>query len=81
MTTQLGTIEDLPKEYIEKLNEAGVAPLWPMMRNVLPHNLPIPVTKTGFWDYHKIKELLLFIIILDSVIVYSKLHYWRIEMY
>ena len=59
MTTQLGTIEDLPKEYIEKLNEAGVAPLWPMMRNVLPHNLPIPVTKTGFWDYHKIKELLL----------------------
>ena len=59
MTTQLGTIEDLPKEYIEKLNEAGVAPLWPMMRNVLPHNLPNPVTKTGFWDYHKIKELLL----------------------
>ena len=41
MTTQLGTIEDLPKEYIEKLNEAGVAPLWPMMRNVLPHNLSL----------------------------------------
>ena len=59
MTTQLGTIEDLPKEYIEKLNEAGVAPLWPMMRNVLPHNIPNPETKTGFWDYHKIKELLL----------------------
>ena len=35
MTTKLGTIEDLPKEYIEKLNEAGVAPLWPMMSCLL----------------------------------------------
>ena len=45
MASNLGTIEDLPKEYIEKLNKAGVAPLWPMMRNVLPHSIPNPVTK------------------------------------
>ncbi len=59
MASNLGTIEDLPKEYIEKLNKAGVAPLWPMMRNVLPHSIPNPVTKPGFWDYNQIKELLL----------------------
>ena len=40
MSPKLGTIEELPKEYLDKLEEAGVAPLWPMMRNVLPHNLP-----------------------------------------
>ena len=45
MSPKLGTIDELPKDYLDKLEEAGVAPLWPMMRNVLPHNLPKPVTK------------------------------------
>ena len=59
MSPKLGTIDELPKEYLDKLEEAGVAPLWPMMRNVLPHNLPKPVTKLGFWNYGKVRELLL----------------------
>jgi len=59
MSPKLGTIDELPKEYLDKLEEAGVAPLWPMMRNVLPHNLPKPVTKSGFWNYGKVRELLL----------------------
>ena len=59
MSPKLGTIDELPKDYLDKLEEAGVAPLWPMMRNVLPHNLPKPVTKSGFWNYGKVRELLL----------------------
>ena len=59
MSPKLGTIDELPKDYLEKLEEAGVAPLWPMMRNVLPHNLPKPITKSGFWNYGKVRELLL----------------------
>ena len=37
MSPTLGTIDELPKEYLDKLEEAGVAPLWPMMRLSLIH--------------------------------------------
>ena len=43
MTTSLGTMEDLPQDYRDDMQAAGVAPLWPMMRNVLPHGGPAPV--------------------------------------
>lgn len=56
---QLGTLEDLPQDYRDALAEAGVAPLWPMMRNVLPHGAPRPVTKPGFWRYETLRPLLL----------------------
>ena len=59
MNQKLGTLEDLPKEYIEDLKEAGVSPLWPMMRNVLPHGKPIAITKSGFWSYEKVRSLLI----------------------
>lgn len=56
---QLGTLEDLPQEYRDALAQAGVAPLWPMMRNVLPHGAPRPVTQPGFWQYTALRPLLL----------------------
>lgn len=56
---QLGTLEDLPQEYRDALAAAGVAPLWPMMRNVLPHGAPRPVTQPGFWQYTALRPLLL----------------------
>jgi len=56
---QLGTLDDLPQEYRDALAEAGVAPLWPMMRNVLPHGAPRPATKPGFWRYAALRPLLL----------------------
>lgn len=55
---QLGTMEDLPQDYRDDMAAAGVAPLWPMMRNVLPHGAPAPVTKPGHWDYDKLRPLL-----------------------
>ena len=59
MSEQLGTLEDLPEDYRKDMANAGVAPLWPMMRNVLPHGAPNPVTKSGYWNYNSLRPLLL----------------------
>lgn len=59
MSTQLGTLEELPLEYREAMGEAGVAPLWPQMRVLLPHNAPRPVTRSGIWRYDAIRPLVL----------------------
>jgi gentisate 1,2-dioxygenase len=59
MGESLGSLEDLPEEYRTQLTEAGVAPLWPMMRNVLPHGEPSPVSEPGYWKYDKLRPLLL----------------------
>ena len=56
---QLGTMEELPQDYRDAMAAAGVAPLWPMMRNVLPHGAPQPVTQPGHWSYSKVRPLLM----------------------
>lgn len=56
---ELGTLEDLPPDYRAAMAEAGVAPLWPMMRNVLPHGRPTAITRPGYWNYGKVRPLLL----------------------
>lgn len=58
MAEQLGTLEELPQDYRDAMTAAGVAPLWPMMRNVLPHDRPNPVTRPGFWSYENLRPLL-----------------------
>ncbi len=57
--TQLGTLDELPQDYRDAMTAAGVAPLWPMMRNVLPHGQPNPVTQPGHWTYDSVRPLLL----------------------
>lgn len=57
--TQLGTLEDLPQDYRDDMHKAGVAPLWPMMRNVLPHGKPSPQTQSGYWSFNKLRPLLM----------------------
>ncbi len=59
MAEQLGTLEELPQDYRDAMTKAGVAPLWPMMRNVLPHGRPNPTTRAGFWNYSDLRPLLL----------------------
>ncbi|MEM7568344.1 MAG: cupin domain-containing protein [Pseudomonadota bacterium] len=59
MSQTLGTLEELPKEYRDQLDAAGVAPLWPMMRNVLPYDVPSPITKAGLWRYADARPLLM----------------------
>ena len=59
MSEQLGTLEELPQDYRDDMTRAGVAPLWPMMRNVLPHGAPNPVTRPGHWAFESLRPLLL----------------------
>lgn len=59
MSEPLADLEDLPQAYREELERAGVAPLWPMMRNVLPHDAPQPMTRSGYWNYAALRPLLL----------------------
>jgi len=59
MAERLGTLEDLPQDYRDAMTAAGVAPLWPMMRNVLPHGVPRPQTRPGYWNYDALRPLLL----------------------
>ena len=59
MSTALGTMEDLPIEYREAMAAAGIGPLWPQLRNALPHGAPVPVTKSHLWKYADVKPLLL----------------------
>jgi gentisate 1,2-dioxygenase len=57
--TTLGTLEELPKDFREAMREAGVSPLWPMMRDVLPRERPAPATRPGHWPYRELRPLLL----------------------
>lgn len=59
MSEQLGTLEELPQDYRDAMSKAGVAPLWPMMRNVLPHDAPNPVTRPGHWAFKDLRPLLI----------------------
>lgn len=59
MSAQLGTLEELPQDYREAMTRAGVAPLWPQLRNVLPHDRPQPVTRPHLWSYDAIRPLLM----------------------
>ncbi len=59
MSTQLGTLEELPQDYRDAMTRTGVAPLWPQMRNALPHNAPQPVTKSHLWAFNDVRPLLL----------------------
>ena len=59
MAEPLGTLDELPQDYRDQMTAAGVAPLWPMMRNVLPHGAPNPVTAPGHWVYGDVRPLLI----------------------
>lgn len=59
MTANLGTLDELPGDYREALAAARLAPLWPALRNLLPHGKPEPATRAHLWSYAAIRPLLL----------------------
>jgi gentisate 1,2-dioxygenase len=59
MSVTLGTLEELPKDYRDAMNAAGVGPLWPQMRNVLPHDAPNAITRSRLWSYSGVRALLM----------------------
>ncbi len=56
---RLGTLEDLPKEYVEALTAKNLVPLWPSLRDVLPPYTPKPKTQAIAWKYQDIRPLLM----------------------
>lgn len=55
----LGTIEDLPKDYIDGLLARNTVPLWPALRSVLPHGKPARRTLPVIWRYADVRPDLL----------------------
>jgi len=59
MSQSLGTLEELPADYRAAMEAESIAPLWPQMRNLLPHDTPQPVTRSCLWSLARIRPLLL----------------------
>lgn len=59
MATQLGTLNELPTEYLEELAAQAAMPLWPSLRNILPYGRPINRTVPHLWRYKQLRPLLL----------------------
>ncbi|MDH5747811.1 MAG: cupin domain-containing protein [Rhodospirillales bacterium] len=57
--SELGTIEELPKDYVTALTDLNVGPLWPSLRAFLPFGQPDRETVPTFWRYQDIRPLLL----------------------
>lgn len=56
---ELGTLADLPAEYVKGINDKNLVPLWPSLRDVLPPLAPKPRTKPTMWAYQDIRDPLL----------------------
>ncbi len=59
MSTQLGTLADLPADYVAELAEMSVIPLWPALRAVLPYGKPSRNTVPFAWRYADLRDHLL----------------------
>ena len=59
MEQALGSLDDLPIDYREAMARAGVAPLWPNLRNLLPAGRPAQATRANLWRYDDMRPLLL----------------------
>lgn len=57
--TQLGTMEELPKDYVETLSAGNLLPLWPALRSLLPHGKPERACQPMSWQYSDVRPLLM----------------------
>jgi len=55
----LGTLNDLPVDYVDALRTANLVPLWPALRSLLPPGKPRSSTQTTHWPWATIRPLLL----------------------
>jgi gentisate 1,2-dioxygenase len=55
----LGTLDELPREYVAELTRANLVPLWPSMRALLPPQAPRTATLPAYWEWTAIRPLLL----------------------
>ena len=57
--SSLGTLSELPREYLDNLTGGNLVPLWPSLRKALPHGAPLRRTQPVLWRYADIRPLLL----------------------
>jgi gentisate 1,2-dioxygenase len=57
--SSLGTLEELPADYIAAMTARNLVPLWPSLRGFLPHGAPAPHTVPALWRYSDVRPLLL----------------------
>jgi gentisate 1,2-dioxygenase len=55
----LGTLDELPREYVAALTRANLVPLWPNLRALLPPQTPRTSTLPSHWSWPAIRPLLL----------------------
>ena len=55
----LGTLNELPADYVDALRSANLVPLWPALRTLLPPTRPHTATQTTHWPWAAIRPLLL----------------------
>ena len=55
----LGTLDDLPRDYVDALTHANLVPLWPNLRDLLPPRAPRTATAPAHWRFATIRPLLL----------------------
>jgi len=55
----LGTIDELPRDYVAALAGANLVPLWPSLRALLPPHAPRTNTVPAHWRWEAIRPLLL----------------------
>jgi gentisate 1,2-dioxygenase len=55
----LGTLDELPGDYVAELSRANLVPLWPSMRALLPPQAPRTATLPAHWRWTAIRQLLL----------------------
>ena len=59
MASQMGTLEELPSDYVKELTALGAVPLWPSLRAALPHDRPNRATLPFAWRYSELRAHLL----------------------
>ncbi|MEO5700182.1 MAG: cupin domain-containing protein [Casimicrobiaceae bacterium] len=55
----LGTLDELPTEYVASLRAANLVPLWPSLRSLLPPGAAKTLTAPTHWRWETIRPLLL----------------------
>ncbi len=56
---ELGTLQDLPGEYVAALRDANLVPLWPALRAMMPPGAARTTTQPTLWPWQTIRPLLL----------------------
>jgi gentisate 1,2-dioxygenase len=56
---ELGSLADLPADYLRALRQLNLVPLWPSLRALLPPGQPRPATKPAHWAYAALRPLLM----------------------